>query len=164
MFWFFYNFCVKRFSPYEELNEIWPKMHIGLTDILVRFWWNLNLSCQIFEKYSKINFGENPYSGSRIVPCGQTNEQTDMDNLKVAFHSFAFVPKKWTINSSVVWQLSRISYAAGIGSDLRATPRFVRVRRTSWCHLQANWNSGDRETWGWIVLLCIMEFYINGES
>jgi len=32
---------------------------------------------QIFEKYSIIKFNENPSSGIRVVPCGQT----DMTNL-----------------------------------------------------------------------------------
>jgi hypothetical protein len=31
---------------------------------------------QIFEKYSNIKFHENPSSGSQIVTCGRTDEQT----------------------------------------------------------------------------------------
>ena len=30
---------------------------------------------QIFEKYSDIKFHENPFSGSRVVPYGQTDRQ-----------------------------------------------------------------------------------------
>jgi hypothetical protein len=30
-------------------------------------------SQQIFEKYSNIKFNENPSSGTRDVPCGQTD-------------------------------------------------------------------------------------------
>jgi len=30
-------------------------------------------SLQIFEKYSDISLQENPSSGSRVVPCGQTD-------------------------------------------------------------------------------------------
>jgi len=30
---------------------------------------------QIFEKYSNIKFHENPSSGSRLVPCGETDEK-----------------------------------------------------------------------------------------
>jgi len=37
----------------------------------------LELSQQIFEKYSYIKFHENPSSGSRHVSCGQTNGETD---------------------------------------------------------------------------------------
>jgi hypothetical protein len=34
-------------------------------------------SRQIFEKYSNIKFHENPSGGSRVVPYGQTDGQTD---------------------------------------------------------------------------------------
>ena len=37
---------------------------------------NLEFSWQIFEKYSSINFHENPISGSRVVPCGRTDGRT----------------------------------------------------------------------------------------
>jgi len=37
----------------------------------------LEISRQIFEKYSNIKFHENPSSGSRVVPCGQTDGRTD---------------------------------------------------------------------------------------
>jgi len=33
-------------------------------------------SRQTFEKSSNIEFHENPSSGSRVDPCGQTDEQT----------------------------------------------------------------------------------------
>jgi len=33
----------------------------------------LDLSHQIFEKYSGIKFYKNPSSGSRVVPCRQTD-------------------------------------------------------------------------------------------
>jgi len=38
----------------------------------------LQFSQQILEKYSNIKFYENPSSGSRVVPCGQTDGKTDM--------------------------------------------------------------------------------------
>ena len=42
---------------------------------------------QIFEKYTNIQLHENPFTGSRVVTCGQT--ETDMKKLGVAFHNFA---------------------------------------------------------------------------
>jgi len=33
----------------------------------------LEFSRQILEKYSDINFYENPLSGIRVIPCGQTD-------------------------------------------------------------------------------------------
>jgi hypothetical protein len=44
----------------------------------------LEFSRQIFEKSSNIKFNENPFSESRVVPCGQT----DMTKLTVAFRNF----------------------------------------------------------------------------
>jgi hypothetical protein len=48
------------------------------------FAWNFSHSKKIlqdtfivFEKYSRIKFYENPYSGSPVVPCGRTNRRTD---------------------------------------------------------------------------------------
>jgi len=45
----------------------------------------LEFSRQVFEKYSNIRFHENPFSGSRVVPCGQR----DMKKLVVAFRERA---------------------------------------------------------------------------
>jgi len=36
----------------------------------------LELSGQIFEKYSNITVHENPSNGSRLAPCGWTDGQT----------------------------------------------------------------------------------------
>ena len=44
----------------------------------------------IFEKYSNLKFHENPSSGSRIVPCGQT----DMTKPIVAIRNLANESKK----------------------------------------------------------------------
>ena len=57
---------------------------------------------QSFEKYSSTKFNKNPSSGSRVVPCGQTDgrrdKQTDMTKLIVAFRSFANAPKNVNIS------------------------------------------------------------------
>jgi hypothetical protein len=55
-------------------------------------------SRRIFEKYSNIKFHENPYSGSRVVQCGQT----DMTKLIVAFRNFSKAPKNCCGPGSVV--------------------------------------------------------------
>ena len=52
------------------------------------------VSRQIFDKYSSIKFYTNPSSGSRIVAYGQTDRETDMSTLIVAFRNFAKAPKK----------------------------------------------------------------------
>ena len=63
--------------------------------ILVKF----EISRQIFEKSANIKFRQNPSNGSRVVPCGQTDRQTDMTKLIVAFLNFANASKKnrWKI-------------------------------------------------------------------
>jgi hypothetical protein len=37
----------------------------------------IDFATQTFEKYSNIKFHDNPSSGSRAVPYGQTDRQTD---------------------------------------------------------------------------------------
>ena len=54
----------------------------------------LQFSRHIFEKYSNIKFHENPSSGSRDFPCGETDGQTDMTKLRVAFRNYASAPIK----------------------------------------------------------------------
>jgi hypothetical protein len=49
----------------------------------------LELSQQIFKKFSNIKFHEDPSSESRVVPCRQMGGQTDMTKLTVAFQNFA---------------------------------------------------------------------------
>jgi hypothetical protein len=53
----------------------------------------LEFSGQIFEKSSNIEFHENPPSGSRVIPCGQTDGRIDMTELIVVFRYFLNVPK-----------------------------------------------------------------------
>jgi hypothetical protein len=65
--------------------------------ILVRFD-GTYISRQIFEKYSRNKFNENPLSESQIVPHGRsgrrrTDGRTDLTMLIVAFRSFAKAPK-----------------------------------------------------------------------
>jgi len=54
----------------------------------------VEFSRQIFEKYSNNRFNDDAYSGSRVVPCGPTDGQTDKGKLIVAFRNFANAPKK----------------------------------------------------------------------
>jgi hypothetical protein len=55
---------------------------------------------QIFEKFPNIKFHENPFTGSRVIPCGQTDGRTDgqidMITLIVAFRKRMGVSKQPT--------------------------------------------------------------------
>jgi hypothetical protein len=46
-------------------------------------------SGQIFEKNSNIKFNQNASSGSQGVPCGRTDERTNMTKIILAFGKFA---------------------------------------------------------------------------
>jgi len=42
----------------------------------------LEFSQQYFENYSHIKFNENLSSGSRVVPCGRIDKETDRQTLR----------------------------------------------------------------------------------
>jgi hypothetical protein len=50
----------------------------------------VEFSRQILEKRSNVIFHENPSSGSRVVPCGQTDRH---DQVNRVFHNFQKTPK-----------------------------------------------------------------------
>jgi hypothetical protein len=54
----------------------------------------LEFSGQIWGKLSNIKFNENSSSGSRVVPCGQTDRRADMTKLKAAFRNYANAREK----------------------------------------------------------------------
>jgi len=78
----------------------------------------LEFSRQILEKYSNIKFRENPSSGNRVFLCGQTERQTDMTKLIVAFRNFTNATK----NAYRFW-LGR-----GTESGKRGRHKHIRVQ------------------------------------
>jgi hypothetical protein len=58
----------------------------------------LEFSRKVFEKYSNVKFDDIAHSGSRIVPRGckdtQTDGRTDMTKLIVALRNFANAPEE----------------------------------------------------------------------
>jgi len=61
------------------------KVHIYSCQILMK----IEFSWHIFEKYSNIKLHEYASSDSGVVPCGNTDGQTDVTELVVTFRSFA---------------------------------------------------------------------------
>jgi hypothetical protein len=59
-------------------------------------------SRQIFENNSNIHFDENPFGGSRSVPCGQTDRRTDMTKLMVSFETFRMRLKDKTLTVNLL--------------------------------------------------------------
>jgi hypothetical protein len=54
----------------------------------------LAVSRQIFEKSSNVKCNGNPFSGSRVVPRGRTDRQSDVTKLVVAFRNFSIAPER----------------------------------------------------------------------
>ena len=54
-------------------------------------------SLQILEKSSNIKFHDNPFIGSRVIPCGRTDRRKDMTKLIVAFINFTNAHKNCNV-------------------------------------------------------------------
>jgi len=62
----------------------------------------LDFSQQIFRTFTSIKFHENPSSGSRVVPCGRTDERTWHSygsNVMVSFRNLAKTRKNSSVDS-----------------------------------------------------------------
>jgi len=46
----------------------------------------LEISPQVFRKYSNIKFHKNPSSGSEVLPCGQRDRQEKANSCFVQFY------------------------------------------------------------------------------
>ena len=70
-----YIVCPKYFS-FQELSKVWSKMYIGLNVKYPLFLSDFDVTgiCWTdFRKFLDTSSLENPFSGSRVVPCGQTD-------------------------------------------------------------------------------------------
>jgi hypothetical protein len=74
-----------------------------------------------FRKNSNIKFRQNPSSGGRVVPCRQTDRQTDMTKLTVAFRNFSNAPKKKSRSPELLTHL-------GKNRDIFYSPRIRNAR------------------------------------
>jgi hypothetical protein len=52
----------------------------------------IKFSRKIFRKIITNQISLNPSDGSRVIPCGRTDDQTDMTKLIVAFRNFTNAP------------------------------------------------------------------------
>jgi hypothetical protein len=86
----------------------------------------LEYSRHIFQKYDNIKFHVNPSSGSRVVPRGRMDRQTDMTKLTVALRAFANAPK----NVQTHCGAHLASYSTGTGSLFPAVKRKGRETDT----------------------------------
>ena len=78
------------------LSQMYVRLHVKCI-LFFQILFKLEFSRQNFEKYSNIEFRENPSSGNPVIPSrrtdGHTDRQTDMTTQIVAFLQFANSPK-----------------------------------------------------------------------
>ena len=65
------------------LSKIYIRIHVMYPLFLSDF--KLEFSVHVFEEYSNIKFHENPSSGSRVVPRGQTDRRDEAKSLYTQF-------------------------------------------------------------------------------
>jgi len=84
VFWIFSTSSVwKNFSFSEEFRKILSWMYSGLhVQYQILSFIKLEFYQHIFEKNPNIKFRENPFVTSPVVPCGQTDRQTDEETWK----------------------------------------------------------------------------------
>jgi len=78
---------------------------------------------KILEKHSNVKCNKNQSSGSRAIPCGRTDRQTDTAKLIVAFRNFAKTHRKRTRRGVE----SRGSTTIYIRCDQNATASFLNI-------------------------------------
>ena len=97
VFWFSLQYLSEKFLILKRIQWLVTinvhtssKVPVYSCQVLMK----IGFSLQFCEKYSNFKFHENPSSGSRAVPCGQTDRQrTNVTKLIIAFHNFANAPK-----------------------------------------------------------------------
>jgi hypothetical protein len=91
------------------------KFSCRLPNYFFRILMKFKFSGQIFENVSNIKFNQSAYSGSRVVPCGQTDGHTDVTKLIVAFRNFANAPK----NEKSEWEMNEKEWKARCAGIVR---------------------------------------------
>jgi len=109
IFWFSPQLLFETFLNMRRFDQDMIKnVYLSSCEVpvlLIRFKWNLNFLHRFSKKCSNVNFHENPSSGSRVVPCGQT----DVTKQTVAFHNFVNMPK---IKQNKKWPTKLCKYYA----------------------------------------------------
>jgi hypothetical protein len=99
VFRFYLQVFLKYLSFYKEMSAVWSKMYIGSP---TKYRWSCHIgiklafSRQIFEKYAIPWKSVHLETSCFVRTHGQTDGQTDMTKLIVAFRDFANAPKSLT--------------------------------------------------------------------
>jgi len=94
---FLHKFCLKHSSFYDEFTKTLLQISVSLHvkyRYCCRILTKLKSSIQICEKSSNIKFNENLPIGSRVIPRGLKDEQTDTMKLTAVFGNCANASEK----------------------------------------------------------------------
>jgi len=116
VFWFYLQFCLKYFSFLKEMSEIWSLMYTGLhvkhqfflsdvnkTRIFWTNFWNI-FKYQILKQ--SVHWGP---SCSTLME-GQTDGQTAMTKIIVAFRNFENAPENWSIQNKTIYHNQKVFF------------------------------------------------------
>jgi hypothetical protein len=100
-FWFSLQLLFETFLVVRRIQRVIvknvKKSSCKIPVIFVWFYWSLNFLDRFSKKKSSnIKFNQNPFSDSRVVPCGQT----DTKKLLFAIQIYVNAPKTWQILSN----------------------------------------------------------------
>ena len=93
-----FSFSLQRFSFYEEWSDTWSKMYTGLHVKCSLFLSDSNetwIAFTDFRKTLKYQIWSKSFGRNRVIPCGETDGQTDVMKLILVFRNFANAPKIW---------------------------------------------------------------------
>ena len=89
----------------------------------------IEFSQQIFDTSSNKKFRQNPSSGSRVVPCGQTDRRRTNMKVIVAFRNFANAPNN-ELPQTINWYTARRQYLIFLSnSESPEPPPFSTILR-----------------------------------
>jgi len=73
---FLWKFLIPRRNERDIIKNVnWSSCEVPV--ILVGSKWNLNFLSRFFDKWSNIEFPENPHRATRVVPCERTDSSID---------------------------------------------------------------------------------------
>ena len=121
----------------------------------------IELSGRIFEKFLDVKFRENTFSGSRVVPVGETDRQKDTTKLIIAFRNFANVQKKW-LNLHIKSYTSRYIACFGVTIFLSITQTTVFVLEDPTNPVIVHTEHIELYTQNTIIYHCIMNLKFYG--
>ena len=129
VFWFFLQilfgtFFILRINQRDAVTNV--KTSSCKLPFIFRILMKIWFSRHVLKEVSNIKVHQNPFSGSRVIPCGQTNRQkdgrTDMTKLKVVVLNFANAPKNKICCRSLVFGNEVVKLIMFLNTSLFQSP------------------------------------------